>query len=57
VAVLEALREAGDWESAPALREKVGGTAAQMRAALNHHIEDDHATFKGEARGTRYLAK
>jgi hypothetical protein len=55
-AVLEAIKGASDYVGAIDIRNKVGGTPMQCRAAVNRLIEDGEITFKGRARSTRYTA-
>ncbi len=55
-AVLDALHKAGGLTKAAALREQVGGTTLQVRAALNRLIETGAVVFEGRARATRYAA-
>lgn len=54
-AVLESLAAFGGvGVSAEALRARLGATPAQLRSALNRHIEAGDVSFSGKARGTRY---
>ena len=52
--ILDALRKAGDLASAVELRKQVGGTALQVRTALNRLIDLGEVVFEGKARATRY---
>lgn len=54
--VLTALQEAPGWTSAAELRQKVGGTPMQARAALNRLIQEGRITYQGQARATKYRA-
>jgi hypothetical protein len=42
---------------AGALRRKVGGTALQVRTALNRLIEAGRINYEGRARATRYTPR
>lgn len=53
-AVLQVLRDAGDKVGAVAVRKQVGGTALQVRTALNRLIEAGSVAFEGKARATTY---
>lgn len=55
-AILSTLDVVQTWMTAPQLRAKVGGTAAQVRAALNRLIAVGKVAYEGQARGTRYRA-
>lgn len=52
--VLRVLRDAGDKVGAVEMRKQVGGTALQVRTALNRLIEAGAVTFEGKARATTY---
>ena len=56
-AVLQVLRDAGNKVGAVAVRKQVGGTALQVRTALNRLIEAGSVAFEGKARATKYVAK
>lgn len=56
-AVLQVLRDAGDKVGAVEVRKQVGGTALQVRTALNRLIEAGAVAFEGKARATTYAAK
>jgi hypothetical protein len=46
----------GDFIPARTVQEAVGGTAHQVRKALNRLIENGLVTYQGRARGTRYAS-
>lgn len=52
--VLSAISERKGWVSSEELRPVVGGTAAQLRAALTRLCSNGELTWTGRARGTRY---
>ncbi len=54
-AVHEAVKAASAPISAPEVRASAGGTELQVRKSLNRLIEAGKITFKGKARGTRYM--
>lgn len=56
-AVLQVLRDAGTKVGAVQVRKQVGGTALQVRTALNRLIEAGTVTFEGKARATTYIAR
>ena len=56
-AILAALAKLGPNARAVKIRGEVGGTAAQVRTALNRLIEDGKATFDGKASATTYSLK
>ncbi len=55
VAVHDAVQGASGPISAPEVRASAGGTELQVRKSLNRLIEAGKITFKGKARGTRYM--
>ena len=52
--VYRAVADAPGKISASQIRDQLGGTALQIRAALNRLIEDGRVNYEGKARGTRY---
>jgi hypothetical protein len=57
-AILGYLGSAPSPVAATDIREAVGGTAAQVRARLNHLIEETgEVAYDGRASGTRYWSK
>lgn len=56
-AVLSTVKEADDSIGAAAIRDAVGGTPLQVRAALNRLIEQGQVKYQGRARATRYSAR
>jgi hypothetical protein len=56
-AVLGAVQSSRSPIGAGALRRKVGGTALQVRTALNRLIEGGQINYEGRARATRYTAR
>lgn len=56
-AVLAAVQAARGPIGAGPLRKKVGGTALQVRTALNRLIEAGRINYEGRARATRYTPR
>jgi hypothetical protein len=56
-AVLGAVQSSRGPIGAGALRRKVGGTALQVRTALNRLIEAGQINYEGRARATRYTPR
>ena len=54
--VLRVVKAATSPISAPEIRDEVGGTPQQARAALNRLIELGEINYQGRARATRYSA-
>jgi hypothetical protein len=55
-AVLGTVRDADSPIGATAIRQEVGGTPLQVRAALDRLIESGAVSYQGRARATRYSA-
>lgn len=55
--IFKMLKQQGRWMSSGELRATCGGSAHQVRRALNHHIEHGRVDCKGKTQGTRYKAK
>ncbi len=56
-AILEYLKASKEPVRALAIRDAIGGTAAQIRTRLNYLIEKKKVTYTGRASGTKYKAK
>jgi len=55
-AVLKLVQEAKGPIAATDIRDRLGGTPLQVRAALNKWIEEGKITYQGQARAMRYSA-
>lgn len=54
--IYQMLKQQGRWMSSGELRACCGGSAYQVRRALNKYIESGHVDYKGKTQGTRYKA-
>lgn len=54
--VLDTVKQAPSPIGATAIRQEVGGTPLQVRAALDRLIESGAVSYQGRARATRYSA-
>ena len=56
-AVLDVVKAASGPVGAQTIRKRVGGTALQVRTALNRLIESGSVKYQGRARATQYFPK
>lgn len=56
-AVLALVQESNAPVAAATIRDRLGGTPLQVRAALNRLIDEGKVTYKGRARAMRYTAR
>lgn len=54
--IANAIVAAKDWINAEGIRKLTPGTSKQRRASLNRLVEGGRIKYKGQARGTKYIA-